>query len=123
MSNQLTLNFEPSLPERYRTLREFLAYRVMVQAKPLKAIAADMDVSPSLLSRKLNPGDADTQRFNLDDLESYLAASSDGAAVVEYLAAKYLQGDDARKAQALARVELLAKDLERALAALKGGGQ
>lgn len=120
MSNQLTINFEPSLPERYRPLREFLAYRVMVQAKPLKSIAADMDMSPSLLSRKLNPGDADTQRFNLDDLEQYLDTAGDAAAVVEYLAAKYLQGDEARKAQALARVELLAKDLERALSALKG---
>lgn len=40
---------------------------------------------------------------------------------IEYLAAKYLGGgDDARKARALARVEILAADLEKAIAALKG---
>lgn len=117
--NQLTLNFEPALPERFRTLREYLAHRVTVQTKPAKSIAADMDMSPSMLSRKLNPGDGDTQRFNVDDLEHYLSASGDCSAVIEYLAAKYLQGDDARKARAIARVESLAKDLERALSVLK----
>lgn len=119
MTQQLTLNFEPALPERFRSLREFLAHRVTVQAKPAKSIAADMDMSPSTLSRKLNPGDADTQRFNLDDLEQYLGATGDCSAVIEYLAAKYLQGDDARKARAIAQVEGLAKELERALARLK----
>lgn len=119
MTQQLTLNFEPALPERFRSLREFLAHRVTVQTKPAKSIAADMDMSPSTLSRKLNPGDGDTQRFNLDDLEQYLDATSDCSAVIEYLAAKYLQGDDARKARAISQVEGLAKELERALARLK----
>lgn len=116
---QLTLNFEPSLPERFRSLREYVAHRVTVQVKPAKSIAADMDMSPSTLSRKLNPGDGDTQRFNCDDLEQYLNASGDCAAVIEYLAAKYMQGDEARKVRAIARVESLAKDLERALATLR----
>ena len=31
---QLTLSFEPTLPEKYRTLRDFLAYWVQVQQKP-----------------------------------------------------------------------------------------
>lgn len=67
--SQLTLNFEPALPERFRTLRDYLAHRVQVQAKPAKTIAGDMDMSPSMLSRKLSPGDGDTQRFNVDDLD------------------------------------------------------
>ena len=117
--NQLTLNFEPGLVEHYATLREFLAYRVQVQAKPAKSIAGDMDMSPSLLSRKLSPGDGDTQRFNLDDLEHYIRATGDMAAI-EYLAAKYLPTDDQRKTAALARVETLAGELERTLASLKG---
>lgn len=121
MTQQLTLNFEASLPERFNTLREYIAHRVTVQAKPQKSIAADMDMSPSTLSRKLNPGDSDTQRFNLDDLESYLGSSGDAAAVIQYIASKFMSGgDDARKAAALAKVEQLAKDMERALAALKG---
>lgn len=116
---QLTLDFEPSLPERFGTLREYVRHRVDVAAKPIKTIAADMDLSPSMLSRKLSPSEGDTQRLNCDDLERYLAATGD-TAPVEYLAAKYLQRPDERKAHAIARVEALAGELERTLRLLKG---
>lgn len=116
--SQLTLSFEPSLPEKYRTLRDFVAYRVQVQPKPAKTIAADMDMSPSMLSRKLVPGEGDTQRFNVDDLEHYIAVTGD-TSPIEYLASKYLQSDQTRKARALARVELLSGELANALASLK----
>lgn len=117
-SPQLTLNFEPTLPERYRSLREFIAHRVQVQAKPAKTIAGDMDMSPSTLSRKLSPGDGDTQRFNVDDLEHYIAVTGDTSAI-EYLAAKFLQSDAQRGARAIARVEALSTELAAALASLK----
>lgn len=116
---QLTLNFEPSLPERFRTLRDFMAHRVQVQSKPAKTIAADMDMSPSTLSRKLSPGEGDTQRFNVDDLEQYISATGDTAAI-EYLAAKYLCSDESRKVRALARVESLSAELSGLVASLKG---
>ncbi len=116
---QLTLNFEPSLPEKYNTLRDFLAYRVQVQQKPAKTIAGDMDMSPSMLSRKLTPSEGDTQRFNCDDLENYIKVSGDTSAI-EYLASKYLCSDESRKARAIARVEHLATELSNALASIKG---
>jgi hypothetical protein len=116
--HQLTLNFEPSLPEKYRTLRDFMAYRVQVQAKPAKTIAGDMDMSPSMLSRKLTPSDGDTQRFNVDDLEHYISVTGDTAAI-EYLASKYLCSDESRKARAIARVEHLTTELANALASIK----
>jgi hypothetical protein len=118
--NQLTLNFEPTLPEKYRSLRDFMAYRVQVQAKPAKTIAGDMDMSPSTLSRKLTPGDGDTQRFNVDDLETYINVTKD-TTPIEYLAAKYLQSDASRQARAIARVENLATELANALCAIKKG--
>jgi hypothetical protein len=118
-SSQLTLNFEPTLPEKYRTLRDFMAHRVQVQAKPAKTIAGDMDMSPSTLSRKLTPGDGDTQRFNVDDLETYINVTKD-TSPIEYLASKFLQSDESRKARAIARVENLATELANALAAIKG---
>jgi hypothetical protein len=123
-TSQLTLNFEPTVVERYSSLREFLAHRVQAQSKPAKTIAMDMDMSPSTLSRKLTAGlqggDKDTQRFNVDDLEAYFAATGDAAAVIEYLAAKYLHSDEHRKTRAIARVEEIAAELARTLAALKG---
>lgn len=116
--SQLTLNFEPALPDKYRTLRDFLAYRVQVQQKPAKTIAGDMDMSPSMLSRKLSPSDGDTQRFNCDDLENYIAVTGDTSAI-EYLASKFLCSDESRKARAIARVENLATELQNALAAIR----
>ncbi len=117
--SQLTLSFEPSLPEKYRTLRDFLAYRVQVQTKPAKTIAGDMDMSPSMLSRKLTPSENDTQRFNCDDLENYIQVTGDTSAI-EYLASKFLCSDTSRQARAIARVEALSTELERTLASLKG---
>jgi hypothetical protein len=117
--HQLTLNFEPSLPERFPTLRDFLAHRVQVQRKPAKTIAGDMDMSPSMLSRKLSPGEGDTQRFNVDDLENFIRATGDTSAI-EYLAAKYLCSDDSRKARAIARVETLFGELSGLIHHLKG---
>ena len=117
-TSQLTLNFEPSLADRFPTLRDFLAHRVQVQKKPAKTIAGDMDMSPSLLSRKLSPSEGDTQQFNVNDLESYIRATGDTAAI-EYLAAKYLFSDADRKAVALARLESLAAEFGAALAGLR----
>ncbi len=117
-AQQMTLNFEPSLPEKYRTLRDFIAYRVQVQHRPAKTIAGDMDMSPSLLSRKLSPSDGDTQRFNCDDLETYISVTHD-TTPIEYLASKYLQSDASRQARAIARVEALASEMGNALAALR----
>jgi hypothetical protein len=116
---QFTLNFEPALPERFGSLREFIAHRSTVVPKLLKVQAGDMDMAPSLLSRKLNPGDGDTQRFNCDDLEAWLQSTGDASAVIEYLAAKFLHSDEHRKARAIARVEQLSSELANALAQLK----
>jgi hypothetical protein len=115
----MTFSFEPSLADRFPTLRQYIAHRVNTHAKSAKVIAGDMDMAPSLLSRKLNPGDGDTQRFNLDDLEGYLRSSGDAPAVIEYLASKYMDSPDARKARMLARAETLLADLSAVLPALK----
>jgi hypothetical protein len=121
--NQLTLSFEPSIAERHATLRDFIAYRIQVQAKPAKSIASDMDMAPSTLTRKLtagrDPDDKDTQRFNVDDLERYMRETKD-TSPIEYLAAKYMHSDETRKARAIARVEALAVELANALTTLKG---
>jgi hypothetical protein len=120
--NQMTLSFEAELPDRFPTLREFVAHRAMMVAKPLKVQAADLDIGVSTLSRKLHPGDGDTQRFNCDDLEAWIQSTEDGPAVISYLCAKYMQGDQDRRALVLMRVESLMRELERAVVVLKAPG-
>lgn len=120
---QMTLSFEPALPDRFPTLRKYVAHRVHINAKLSKTIAADMDMSPSLLSRKLtageHPDDKDTQRFNCDDLEEYLKASGDAPAIIEYLAAKFMDSAEARKARLLNKLEGMLPDLVASIASLK----
>jgi len=118
--NQLTLNFEPRVIDRFPSLREYVAHRSTQVSKPPKAQAADMDLAPSTLSRKLRPSPDDTQRLNCDDLESWLQSTGDAAAVVEYLAAKFLDTDEARRARAVAKLEAIVPELLAALAAAKG---
>jgi hypothetical protein len=116
---QLTFNFEPSLPERFKTLRGYIAFRVQEQRLHAATLAGKMDLSPSVLSRKLNQPDGDTQRFNVDDLEAYIDATNDVSSVIEYLAAKYMDSDKARKERVLSKVEQLLPDLLAAIASLK----
>jgi hypothetical protein len=117
--SQLTLDFEPTLPERFATLRSYIAHRAAVVPKALKAQAADMDLSPSTLTRKLNPSEGDTQRFNLDDLEDWLASTGDAPAVIEYLAAKFMDCDEQRKRRTLAKLESLVPELLQLISAAK----
>lgn len=89
MNTQLTLNYEAGLVDSYPTCREFVAARVHQQGRPQKAIAADMDYSPSQLSRKLSQGQDDSARLTVDDLETYMTVTGD-TKPVEYLIEKYL---------------------------------
>jgi hypothetical protein len=117
---QLTLDLEPGLVERHPTLLDCLRARVYSAAKPLKSIAGDMDLSASELSRKLSGNPDDPRRFTIEDLEHYVQGTGD-TTPVEYLAAKYLQSEDAKRSHALSEATRLLADLAPLLAALKGG--
>lgn len=117
---QLTLDLEPGLVERFPTAMDCLRASVYAGRAPLKTIAAEMDLSASTLSRKLAQDPDDPRRFSVDDLEHYIKATGD-TAVVEYLAAKYLQSDESRRLQAVNTVARLLPELASLMATLKGG--
>lgn len=117
---QLTLSLEPNVVERWKSLRELILHRVTIQAKKHSAIAADMDLSPTVLSKKLHQHDGDGHKFTVDDLEAYLASTGDVQAVIEYLATKFEPGgSEARRDRAIATVEALLPELQRALTTMK----
>lgn len=118
---QMTLSFEPALPDRFPTLRSYVAHRASVTSKALKTQAADMDMAPSTLTRKLNPADGDTQRLNCDDLEDWIKSTNEAAAVIEYLAAKYMDTPEARRSRLLNKLEGMVPDLLASIASLKEG--
>lgn len=88
-SMQLTLRFDRGIVESYATCREYVAALIHQQGKPQKSVAADMDYSPSDLSRKLAQNPDDSRRFTLDDLERFIDVTGDTRAVY-YLVEKYL---------------------------------
>jgi hypothetical protein len=106
---QLTLKFDAGISENYQTCREYVAARVHLQGRPQKSIAADMDLSPSLLTRKLAQSPNDNSRFTLDDLEIYMAATNDTKPVL-YLVEKYLSTCD--KAELEKQIQELQARLE-----------
>lgn len=101
---QITLNFEKGLAECYQSCREYVAALVHQQGRPQKAIAADMDYSPSDLSRKLSQSPDDSRRFTLDDLEKFIEVTGDAKPVL-YLVEKFFAKSD--------RIAQLEKELAR----------
>ena len=86
---QLTLNFESGIIEAFATCREYVQARAYQQGRSQKSIAADMDLAPSALSRKLSQGPSDSMRFTLDDFEIFIKVTGDRKLVL-YLVEKYL---------------------------------
>lgn len=115
----LNLTIDHALPEHWPSLRSYVQFRVQEQRLNAANLAAKMDLSPSVLSRKLNQPEGDTQRLNCDDLEAYIAATGDVASVMAYLAAKFLESPEARQTRAIERVESLATELQLAMGHLK----
>ena len=116
---QLSIDLEPGLVERHATLLDCLRSAVYSSRRGLKSVAADMDLSASELSRKVSGNPDDPRRFSVDDLEAYVRGTGD-TTPIEYLAAKYLQTEEARRAQALGVATRLLAELAPVLAALKG---
>lgn len=83
--DQLTLNFEPGLAERYGSLRECIA--TGVYQRGLKRVAIDLDQAPSNLSVQLS--EDHSRNFSVDSLEKYIEKTGDTAPIM-YLIERFL---------------------------------
>jgi hypothetical protein len=109
-SRQMTLDFTPGLTERHDSLLSCIRECAHTQRSPMKAIAADMDLSLSELSRKLAGNPDDTRRFSVDDLERFVAATGD-VTPIYYLIERYLEDENLRHRRAIAELVKLAPQL------------
>lgn len=89
MNNQLSIDFNPDITKAYQSCREYVGARVHKQGTAQKVIAADMDYSPSDLTRKLAQSPNDSRRFTLDDLEKFIEVTGD-LEPIKYLVAKHM---------------------------------
>lgn len=110
--DQLTLNFEPGLAERYGSLRECIA--TGVYQRGLKRVAIDLDQAPSNLSVQLSE-DA-SRNFSVDSLEKYIEKTGD-TAPIHYLIERFLasgaRNDGSKKVAAMrAKMAEMMRELE-----------
>lgn len=103
---QMNLSFEPGLTARFRTLREATAHTVYASRKGLSAVAADLDLSPTDLTKRLNPDSGEHRPLRVDDLEAIIASTGD-ATPIYWLVEKYLRSPDAVRDQATAQIAAL----------------
>jgi hypothetical protein len=118
-TSQLTLDFTPGLAELYTTALQCVDAQIKSSGKPLKTIAADMDLSTSELSRKLSNNPEDPRNFTLHDLESYIKATCDTTPVL-YLVQKYCVDTQTKRDQATSALNAI---LPQVMALLKAAGQ
>jgi hypothetical protein len=103
MTTQLSLSFDPDLADQHRSLKECVAGRIYQQRGGIAAVAGKLDMSPSHLSEVLAGGGDRHRKFDLDELEEYIAKYRDFTPILD-LVAKFMP--DASTAHAAALQQL-----------------
>jgi len=99
-SNQCTLELQPGLLQRYRTLRDCLHHSVLNDSRGPKAVAADCDLSLSELSRRLSPSDGDPRSCDVNLMVDIIDSTKD-LTPLYWLMARFLQDEDSRRRSAV----------------------
>ena len=115
---QMALEFDPSLVEKYPTIMDAVRAQAYTCGKALKVVAADMDLSQSELSRKLNDNPNDPRNFTASDLEKFIPATG-SFLVIDWLLAKFRQDDDLKRDYLLAEVNKRMGEVARMMKALQ----
>lgn len=113
---QLEIDFEPGLVERFPEFIDCVKASVYGARKQFKAIAADVDMSSSELSRKLAENPNDNVHLAARDLPKVIAATGD-LTPVYWLIEKFCEDSDAKQRRAIELLAQLHRDLPRLLKA------
>lgn len=100
--NQMTLDFEPGLTERYTCLRDCVA--TGVYQRGLSRVAIDLNESPGNLSNQL--GEEPTRHMSIDKFERYLEKTGD-LTPLYYLCERFLSDKQAKQAAAFSDLALM----------------
>jgi len=119
MTHQYLIDVDGVVTDQFPDFRDVVSASVYDCGRPFKAIAADLDMSSSALSRKLKTSPDDPVHFPLDRLPDLLDATRDLRPIF-WLIERYLQDTTARQAQDLARVERLLNELQPLVTRLGG---
>jgi len=107
-TQQLTLDFEGGLIDRYTCLRDCVA--TGIYQRGLSRCAIDLNESPGNLSNKLSQ-DCTTRHLNVDELELYIEKSKD-VTPIYYLIEKFLSDKSAKEDAAMVQLALQLRQLQ-----------
>ena len=117
---QIELNYEPGLVERFPTLKDCVRHSIYSNTKAFGQIAADLDQSPSKLSRMLAEADKpDLQKpddigFPLRFLGPTIESTRD-LSPIYWLIEKFLEDPEIKRKRALDTLSNLMPAIQQAL--------
>ena len=113
---QLTLQLQPGVTQRFRTLREVSHWCALNHRGGVAAIAASVDMSPSALARKLAGNADDPHRtLDIDDWVRTIEATGDYTPVF-WLIEKFLPSDEQKRQAAVDQLSNLMPQIAALLA-------
>lgn len=96
---QHSFDFTPGLTTQFPRLRDVLCAVVYASRAGLKGVAADLDISPSELSRMLNREQDDPRKLDVDDAVAIMASTGD-TRPVQWLIERFLHNPEERRTMA-----------------------
>ena len=105
-AGQIALDFDPGLREQFPRFMDCVRASVYRCGRPFKAIAADLNMSSSELSRRLSENPSDPIPFHLEDLPA-LMRSTGSTLPAQWLVLEFLNDPDAARRAAEAELAQL----------------
>lgn len=100
---QVEINFESGLTDQFPHFRDAVKAAVYGCGRPFKAVAADLDMTSSELSRKLGDNPNDPVHFPLHMLPDLIRATGDKRPVY-WLIETFLEDQDTKRHRAVAQL-------------------
>lgn len=116
---QLSIPLEHSLVEQFPAFHDVVKASVYACGRPFKAVAADLDLSVSELSRMLANNPNDPRNFPLDRLPDLIRATGDRRPVL-WLVEAFLDDPGARRQHAVDRLEALIPEISALVREVRG---
>lgn len=117
-ARQVEMNFEPGLTEQFPDFMDLLAHVVYSSRIGLSGVAADLDKSPSLLSRMLNKNPDDQRHLPASDIPKIIRATGDKRPIY-WLIESFLEDTDTKRKRAVDELTKLLPQVQAALKAVK----
>lgn len=100
---QHSFDFTPGLTTQFPRLRDVLCAAVYGSRSGLKGVAADLDVSPSELSRMLNREQGDPRKLDVEDAVAIVASTGD-TRPVQWMIERFLHNPEQQRATAAVQI-------------------